>query len=380
MHPQPSLPPPSFPDKRRPPRPGGSSIRPRRLDSNQEGYLTSLLLICLHSPQPGPWSRRAVTSHTRMRRGTGMLEAAVAAEGLVLLQDSASCEGRTLLKSFVAAAALRGESVHVLSFDVPGEEFKAGFSTEVTSRILFHDAFQDPLGWAGEDDSLATGDFSASKLAACLTPVMQGPTTVVLDSLSWLLLHLPFPSVCQALQQLPRRANMAGQRITRLVVLLHGDLHQPGQLKSLHALAHVLVVVEPVLETVLGGDGAPRTAVVLHRKTGGKVVWKKEYLTVLPDFVLKPLGEPSWDAIPKEEGSEDAKVSAKADSTASLTFNLSLSEAERQAKESMLLPYHFSEEKKSSLLQTPTGMGKIYYEPDASDDLDEEDPDDDLDI
>lgn len=79
-------------------------------------------------------------------------------------------------------------------------------------RILFHDAFQDPLGWAGEDSILATGDFSVSKLVACLSPVMQGPTTVVLDSLSWLLLHLPFPSVCQALQQLPRRANMAGER------------------------------------------------------------------------------------------------------------------------------------------------------------------------
>lgn len=173
---------------------------------------------------------------------------------------------------------------------------------------------------------------------------------------------------------------MAGRKITRLVVLLHGDLHQPGQLKTLHALARVLVMLEPVLEPVLDSDGTSQTAVMLHKKTGGKVIRKKEYFRVLPDFVLKPLGEPLQEAISKEERSKDDKVSTKADPTASLTFNLSLSEAERKVKESVLLPYHFSEEKKSSLLQTPTGLGKIYYEPDASDDLDEEDPDDDLDI
>lgn len=36
--------------------------------------------------------------------------------------------------------------------------------------------------------------------------------------------------------------------------------------------------------------------------------------------------------------------------------------------------------RKSALLRPARGSGRIMYEPDASDDLDEEDPDDDLDV
>ena len=104
------------------------------------------------------------------------------------------------------------------------------------------------------------------------------------------------------------------------------------------------------------------------------------------------------------------------DPTANLTFNLRLSDQERQAKEKLALPFVFSKEKyptlpstfyenvplfktiktttnmhlysflficfdrKSALLRPGPGSGRILYEPDANDDYDQEDPDDDLDI
>ncbi|MGH0185795.1 UNVERIFIED_CONTAM: hypothetical protein FKN15_019047 [Acipenser sinensis] len=74
------------------------------------------------------------------------------------------------------------------------------------------------------------------------------------------------------------------------------------------------------------------------------------------------------------------RVSREDDPAANLTFNLRLSEGERRARENLSLPFTFSEEKKSSLLQPRSGRGRILYEPDASDDFDQEDPDDDLDI
>ncbi|XP_054851167.1 elongator complex protein 5 [Eublepharis macularius] len=304
--------------------------------------------------------------------------AAGGAEGLLLIQDSVSCEGRTLLKSFAAASAQRGECVQVLSFDIPEEEFKAGFSAAAASQLLYHDAFRDPLGWTGQGCGLALEEFGTSELVARLTATTAGPSTVVLDSISWLLLRLPFPRVCQVLAQLPKRAKVAGLKISRIVALLHGDLHQTGQLEALHTLARVVVKVEPAPEPVPGGDGAARVAVTLHRKTGGKVMQKKEYFTVLPDFILKCLGELPEGGVSREENDQEVPVTV--DPAANLTFNLRLSEAERQAKESVPLPYQFSEEKKSSLLQTPANLGKIYYEPDAADDVDEEDPDDDLDV
>ncbi|XP_060111725.1 elongator complex protein 5 [Heteronotia binoei] len=303
--------------------------------------------------------------------------AAGGAEGLLLLQDSVSCEGRTLLKSFVAASAERGESVHVLGFDIPEEEFKAGFSAAVTSQLLYHDAFRDPLGWTGQGSGLTLDGFSTSELVARLKAAKQGPSTVVLDSLSWLLLRLPLPLVCQVLAQLPRRAKATGLKVTRIVALLHGDLHQQGQLEALHALAPAVVKIVPAPEGVPRGDEAARVAVTLHKKRGGKVMKKKEYFTVLPNWTLKCLGELPVGGLSR---AADAPVPATADPAANLTFNLRLSEAERRAKEAVPLPYQFSEEKKSSLLQTSTSLGKIHYEPDAADDIDEEDPDDDLDF
>lgn len=119
---------------------------------------------------------------------------------------------------------------------------------------------------------------------------------------------------------------------------------------------------------------------------------------------------------------------------ANLTFNLRLSEMEREAKEKVALPFVFSQEKwgdvqycgaclvlssktelllyhnmccilyyyailemfliqmfltnflfiflnrKSALLHPGQGAGQIMYEPDANDDFDQEDPDEDLDV
>lgn len=70
------------------------------------------------------------------------------------------------------------------------------------------------------------------------------------------------------------------------------------------------------------------------------------------------------------------------DPTTHLTFNLHLSKKEREARDSLILPFQFSSEKQQALLRPRPGQATshIFYEPDAYDDLDQEDPDDDLDI
>ena len=66
------------------------------------------------------------------------------------------------------------------------------------------------------------------------------------------------------------------------------------------------------------------------------------------------------------------------DPTANLTFNLSLTEREKEDRSKASLPYVKSEEQKAQLLSK--GTGKIFYTPDEADDYDDSDPDDDLDI
>ena len=67
------------------------------------------------------------------------------------------------------------------------------------------------------------------------------------------------------------------------------------------------------------------------------------------------------------------------DITSNLTFNLSLTEEQKQARAQLQLPYLLNDRIK----QTQLDLGKksqIFYEADEADDLDEEDPDDDLNI
>ena len=87
----------------------------------------------------------------------------------------------------------------------------------------------------------------------------------------------------------------------------------------------------------------------------------------------------------------------KSDPAAHLSFNLTLTEEQREAKEKLLLPYLKAQGgfsclclplwfNRNSIDNVAVGGGagggptSIYYTPDSDDDFDEEDPDDDLDI
>ncbi|KAJ1969796.1 hypothetical protein IWQ62_000398 [Dispira parvispora] len=65
-----------------------------------------------------------------------------------------------------------------------------------------------------------------------------------------------------------------------------------------------------------------------------------------------------------------------------LSFNLGLTDKQREAKNNVVLPYEEAQQltsTSSTSSHTPAG-GAIYYQPDEGDDFDDEDPDDDLDI
>lgn len=94
-------------------------------------------------------------------------------------------------------------------------------------------------------------------------------------------------------------------------------------------------------------------------------------------------------AIQDEEETEDEpEAPASADPTANLSFNLTLTDEQRRAKEKLVLPYMKAQNRGVVEVDSgdrsgnaePPSTGSIYYEPDAADDFDDEDPDEDLDI
>ncbi|XP_077603000.1 elongator complex protein 5 [Crocuta crocuta] len=297
------------------------------------------------------------------------MESVLALRGLVLLRDSVEWEGRSLLKALVKKAALGGEQVHVLGCEVSEEEFREGFDSRVNSRLVYHDLFRDPLNWSQTGEAPPGGPLGA--LQVTCKRAGPGPVTVALDSLSWLLLRLPCAAICQALCALGRQharpgGGPAGEPV-RVLGLLHGELHGPGPRGALSSLAQA--------EVTLSGTGGQASAHILCRRPRQRPSHETLCFSILPDLSLDLQGGPPLEPHPDPHR-------PPVDPTTHLTFNLHLSKREREAKDSLTLPFQFSSEKQQALLRPGPGQAAshIFYEPDAYDDLDPEDPDDDLDV
>ncbi|XP_066220806.1 elongator complex protein 5 isoform X3 [Saccopteryx leptura] len=285
--------------------------------------------------------------------------------------DSVEWEGRSLLKALIKKSALSGEQVHILGCEVSEEEFREGFDSSINSQLVYHDFFRDPLNWSKTGDALPGGPLGV--LRAMCTRTGPGPVTIALDSLSWLLLHLPCTTLCQTLNALSHKDSCPGDSFpsehVHVLGLLHEELHGPGPLAALSTLAQT--------EVTLSGTGDQASACILYRRPQQRPIHKTQWFSILPDFSLDLQGVSPL----KSQPHADAYTSP-VDLSTHLTFNLHLSKKEKEAKDSLTLPFQFSSEKQHALLRRGLSQATshIFYEPDAYDDLDQEDPDDDLDI
>ncbi|KAM4536978.1 elongator complex protein 5 [Odontesthes bonariensis] len=286
------------------------------------------------------------------------------AGGFLVIQDSCGCSGRTLLKSLINAALNREEIVHVLCFDVSEDELKDGLKTSVTQRLHIHNAYIDPLGWS-DHPVFTVNQFNLVELTHLVKQTSHTkPATLVIDSLSWILRHASPPAVCKTLQQLKK-----GGAVRAIIGLLHADMHQRGTVGSVCRLANSVITVAP------GPKGDEAMAKLTKRSKSGKVLQDEEIFSINEDLTVTVQSKPR-----NSEHKQSDTIEQQVDPTANLTFNLRLSDTERKAKEKLALPFVFSKEKKTALLHSGPGSGRILYEPDANDDYDQEDPDDDLDV
>ncbi|KAM6175421.1 elongator complex protein 5 isoform 2-T2 [Erethizon dorsatum] len=299
-----------------------------------------------------------------------MLESLLAFGGLVLLRDSIEWEGRDFLKALIKKSALCGQQIYVLGCEVSEEEFREGFDSDINSRVVYHDLFRDPLNWSKTGEAFPGGPLGA--LRAMCRRTDPRPITVAVDSLSWLLLHFPCSTVCQTLHALHHQDSCSGDSSpveqVNVLGLLHEELHAPGPLGALSSLAQI--------EVTLGGTMGQASAHILYRKPQHRPTHQTQWFSILPDFSLDLQGPPL-----QSQPHPDPHTFL-VDPTAHLTFNLRLSKKERETRDSLTLPFQFSSEKQQALLRSEPSQASshILYEPDAYDDLDPEDPDDDLDI
>ncbi|KAL2079728.1 hypothetical protein ACEWY4_025472 [Coilia grayii] len=286
------------------------------------------------------------------------------AGSFIIFRDSASCPGRRLLKSYVHAALKREEEVHVLEFEASEEELPTGLDVHCAQRLHIHGGFADPLGWI-KRSSFTVHQFTSRSISTLISSQPQSKSALlVIDSLSWLVRHLDPVVICKRLQEIRR-----GGAVKTIIGLLHADLHQISVVGSVCHLASTVISVEPRT------NGQWVLAKTTKRTKSGKVLQEEELFSIQENLTVTVHSKVSHTTQTQPETD-----SVEADPAANLTFNLHLSEMEREAKEKVALPFVFSQEKKSALLNAGQGAGRILYEPDANDDFDQEDPDEDLDV
>lgn len=69
--------------------------------------------------------------------------------------------------------------------------------------LVYHDLFRDPLNWSNPGEADPEGPLKALRSMCKRTD--RGSVTIALDSLSWLLCHIPCVTLCQALHALSQR-------------------------------------------------------------------------------------------------------------------------------------------------------------------------------
>lgn len=69
--------------------------------------------------------------------------------------------------------------------------------------LVYHDLFRDPLNWSQPGEAAPEGPLKALRSMCRRTD--RGSVTIALDSLSWLLCHIPCVTLCQALHALSQR-------------------------------------------------------------------------------------------------------------------------------------------------------------------------------
>lgn len=286
------------------------------------------------------------------------------AGGLIIIQDTACYSGRRLLKYYINGAIQREEAVHVLAFEVSEQDLCSRLDPKYKHLLHYHNASKDPLGW-NEQSSFTVQHFNTPDIKRLIHKQQDNKASVlVIDSLSWVIRHHDLVTVCQELHKLRREGS-----VRLIFTLLHSDLHQQAVVQTVCHLASAVISVTPQ------NKASYAVAKTTRRKKSGKVTQEEVSFNVSEDLMLS-LDEKHSQTTHVQSDS----MSQKVDPTSNLTFNLRLSEAEKEAKDKVALPFVFSEEKKSALLGPAQGSGRIMYEPDANDDFDDEDPDDDLDV
>ncbi|MFH4974059.1 hypothetical protein AB6A40_000768 [Gnathostoma spinigerum] len=269
-------------------------------------------------------------------------------DGITVVGECLECRGEALWMSFLVKASRTKQRVVCVLLE--------SLKSTLEKR---YPAAKDYISSAKELESLE--DLKVFENAG-------DQTIFFIDSLSASLLSYPLSSVARTLCSLSK----SGGVVTRV----HLD-HLNGS-----GSAPLRDVSDCILTLNATSDSCQRCFTEMYRKNGSRRT-TTELFTVDNDLKLRC-------NIARQKGVEKPVASpgnaSDISSLTSFSIGLTLSEAERKAKENLRLPFMSAQKEEGlvGLKSTARGVvragGQIIYTPDEADDFDESDPDDDLEI
>ncbi|XP_063388980.1 elongator complex protein 5 [Cydia fagiglandana] len=216
--------------------------------------------------------------------------------------------------------------LHMLCYEKPASYWKCVFKNK---NVIFH-----------EDPNIGH-----------LEEIGSSKCSVIIDSINQMSLCLGWTDCFKHLRRF-----ISSTDVVQLIFILHKDClsHYSKTQSQLHHIASAIVSY----------DAVDSSKIWVQLKKSGKIVKSEEILTydsrtstLKSNIVIKN----------KKKEEEPAKPLPSSLST----FKIEMDQTEKLEKYKLKLPY---------MSKIHSGESKVYYEPDAVDDWDEEDPDEDLDI
>ncbi|OZJ03113.1 hypothetical protein BZG36_03370 [Bifiguratus adelaidae] len=302
------------------------------------------------------------------------------------------------------------ESRRALLIATDTDPHRLAAKSTVAKSTSVLDAYSDPCGWMGNAPSPHQASFASYEkvLASDLRGLYQRTkawiegrgkqsSIILLDSIQ------PFlnRSAADTIELLVQVSRLL-QDHTRLLVLFHHDLPTPIASSSKPSISATLQHLSDAIIT-LPPPPAPSTSVIagyvadepfryIHVEANqwdkaqnctvewvrrsGKVIFDK-CLVQVKNGRLHVMHLPEQKVVEEEVSRSDTP-----EGMSNLSFNLSLTDEQRKAKENLILPYTkvIGNRQDEVNVNEKKQDVSFFYEPDAADDFDEEDPDDDLTI
>eukprot|EP01129_Flabellula_baltica_P011638 TRINITY_DN5138_c0_g1_i3.p3 TRINITY_DN5138_c0_g1~~TRINITY_DN5138_c0_g1_i3.p3 ORF type:complete len:310 (+),score=77.52 TRINITY_DN5138_c0_g1_i3:3879-4808(+) len=302
-----------------------------------------------------------------------IISGTVTSSSSVLIIDKYELSGESLKLHFLDEWQSSTKIKHIFVLTMDHDE-KYYFRRENVSNLFLFDGYTDPLGWKGNQDtdsaqrkvcSLRDLDGLYREVVGVVSDVDAKSCVFLVDSVSSLLLRHDAASVYKFLYKIVNKLKLGS-----VVMSLKSDLLKEATIKSIKMIPKSIIEIVKIPPNIV--TPVTNSVVLIQKRKLGKISFSKIHYIKKGDE-LEFIEDKYIEYMADEESEEvivlDKNQNQQQDDFKDLSFNLSLTEEEKETRAKVELPFH--QQQKSSPV--------IYLEEsdDAFDDFDS-DPDDDL--